>query len=217
MHIFLGESAEERNAMPLAIVCRFRKCVCMRFEAWFLFSATFDIIVVVVIFFSFVRLSSFFSVEFVDVFVNMAYRYSSGLTRFKSDIYFISIVRTHLSVCLFAVRSLAHSDSFSFRYHAHKNMRLCVGFFFFGFLCLYCSRVCFLMYGRFFYPLWIFSIYLLVESTVLSLCVDKQWTVVLSSSFFYCAKRCVWGECEFSDWMRHCNGICECSQEGNRT
>lgn len=83
------------------------------------------------IFFSFVRLSSFFSVEFVDVFVNMAYRYSSGLTRFKSDIYFISIVRTHLSVCLFDVRSLAHSDSFSFRYHAHKNMRLCVGFFFF--------------------------------------------------------------------------------------
>lgn len=49
MHNFLGESAEERNAMPLAIVCRFRKCVCMRFEAWFLFSATFDIIVVVVV------------------------------------------------------------------------------------------------------------------------------------------------------------------------
>lgn len=79
----------------------------------------------------------FFFGEFVDVFVNMAYRYSSGLTRFKSDIY--SFHCTHAFICV----SACFFRLFSFLHHAYKYEKI---FYFFCFAllcfeCLHCFRL----------------------------------------------------------------------------
>lgn len=89
--------------------------------------------------------------KFVDVFVNMAYRYSSGLTRFKSDIYSFHCTRIYLCVCLLFFGLLVF-------FTTHINMRCVYTYIFFLLFCVYIVLGCF--WYTAFYPLRLFVFYL---------------------------------------------------------
>lgn len=176
---YLGSSSMEWNALPMYI-----RCLCLDFCC-----VVFVVVVAVVsccCCVHFFVLHRIFFRKFVDVFVNMAYRYSSGLTRFKSDIYSFHCTRIYLCVCLLFFRPL------SFLYHAHKYEMCVYIYFFFAFLCLYCFRLL-LIYGIFIHFGFLYFIYNLLFSVVsirtsslvvnCFVTVDKQNSVFLFLSF----------------------------------